>query len=118
MRTTHKVDRNVGDSIRAWGGISAQGIATLAGAYALLQLVEVVAGLWSLVFGELGGFLFPLATITAAALVLSRLERSKGAHYAASVVRFHVLRRWRFVHSPFVRPRQRRSPYNRDIARS
>ena len=114
MRTTHKVDRNVGDSIRAWGGISAQGIATLAGAYALLQLVELLTGLWSFAFGDLGGFLFPLAATTAAALVLSRLERSHGAHYAACVVRFHLLRRWRFVHSPFVRPRPARSPYDLD----
>ena len=112
MRTTHKVDRNVGDVIRAWGGISAPNIALLAGGYALLQLVEVVSGLWSWVFGELGGFLFPLLTTLIAALALSRLERSHGAHYAASVVRFHVFRRWRFVYSPFVRPPRTRNPYD------
>jgi len=113
MRTTHKVDRNVGDAIRAWGGISAQNVALLAGGYALLQLVELVSGLWSLLFGGPGGFLFPLLATLVTALVLSRLERSHGAHYAAGVVRFHLLRRARFAYSPFVRPRALRSPYQR-----
>ncbi len=112
MRTTHKVDRNVGDVIRAWGGISAPNIALLAGGYALLQLVEVVSGLWSLLCGELGGFLLPLLTTLVAALVLSRLERSHGAHYAASVVRFHLRRRSRFIYAPCVRPPRARSPYD------
>ncbi len=112
MRTTHKVDRNVGDVIRAWGGISAPNIALLAGGYALLQLLEVVSGIWSAIFGELGGFLFPLLTTLVAALIFSRLERSHGAHYAASVVRFHTLRRWRVVYSPFVRPPRQRNPYD------
>jgi len=111
MRATHKVDRNVGDVIRAWGGISAQNIALLAGGYALLQLVELVTGLWSLAFGGPGGFLFPLLVTLVAALGLSRLERFHGAHYAASVVRFHLSRRRRFVYSPLVRPRLPRHPY-------
>jgi hypothetical protein len=113
MRTTHKVDRNVGDAIRAWGGLSAQSVALLAGGYALLQLIELVSGLWSLVFGAPGGFVFPLLATLVTALVLSRLERSHGAHYAAGVVRFHLLRRARFVYSPFVRPRFERSPCER-----
>lgn len=113
MRTTHKVDRNVGDAIRAWGGISAQSVALLAGGYALLQLVELLSGLWSLLFGGPGGFLLPLLATLMAALVLSRLERSHGAHYAVGVVRFHLLRPARFVYSPFVRPRLERSPYER-----
>lgn len=113
MRTTHKVDRNVGEAIRAWGGLSAQSVALLAAAYAGLQLVELVSGLWTLLCGGPGGFLFPLLVTLTAALVLARLERSRGAHYAAGVVRFHLLRRARFVYSPFVPAPRARGPYDR-----
>ncbi len=107
-RRVHTVDRNVGDVIRGWGGISAQNIGLLAIAYAALQLVEMLLHAWSVLFGRAAGFLFPLVATLATALVLSRLERRHGAHHALAVLRFVLQRRTRFVHGPLVRPRFQR----------
>lgn len=104
-RRVHTVDRNVGDVIRGWGGISAQNIGLLAIAYAGLQLAEMLLHAWSALFGRAAGFLFPLGATLVAALVLSRIERRHGAHHALAALRFAVQRRTRFLYAPLARPR-------------
>lgn len=112
-RRVHAVDRNVGDAVRGWGGISAYNIGLLAVGYAALQLLELVFHVWSALLGRAAGFLFPMVVALVAALVLSRVERRYGAHHAVSALRYYARRRWRFVYSPFVRPRRVLSAFDR-----
>lgn len=112
-RTIRKVDRNVGDQIRTSGGISAPNMALLAGVYLVLQLIELLTGLWSLVLGDLAGILVPLCVTAVAWFVLSRLERRRGAHWALGAVRYWVSRRHRFIYSPLVKPRHEPTVYDR-----
>jgi hypothetical protein len=107
-RRVQTVDRNLGDAIRGWGGISAAHIGLLAIGYALLQGLELLLHLWSAVLGRAAGFLFPLGVTLLAALVLSRIERRHGAHHAVAVLRFHLSRRTRCVYAPLARPRRAR----------
>ena len=107
-RRVHTVDRNLGDAIRGFGGISAANLGLLAIGYALLQSAELLLHAWSAVLGRAAGFLFPLLVTLLLALVLSRIERRHGAHHALSWVRFHVSRRARFLYAPLVRPRRAR----------
>lgn len=110
-RRVHAVDRNLGDAVRGWGGISAYNLGLLAVAYAALQLLEVVFELWSALWGRVAGFVFPLVVALVAAFVLSRIERRHGAHHARAAVRYYALRRGRFIYSPLVRPRRARSAF-------
>lgn len=112
-RRVHSVDRNVGDVVRGWGGISAYNIGLLAVGYAVLQVLEVLFHVWSALFGRAAGFLFPLGVALVAAVVLSRVERRHGAHHALSAVRYYTRRRWRFVYSPLARPRRTASAFER-----
>ncbi len=105
-RRVHQVDRNLGDVVRGFGGISAANIGLLAIAYAALQSAELLFQVWSAILGRAAGFLFPLLVTLSAALVLSRVERRHGAHHALAALRFVVLRRGRFVYSPLARPRR------------
>ncbi len=111
-RRVHSVDRNLGDVVRGWGGISAANIGLLAIAYAALQTVELLFQVWSAVLGRAAGFLLPLLVTLLAALVLSRVERRYGAHHALHALRFVVRRRSRFIYSPLVRPRRVRGRLN------
>lgn len=112
-RHVHTVDRNVGDAVRGWGGISAHNLGLLAVGYAVLQMLEVFAHVWSALFGRAAGFLFPLVVTLVAAVVLSRIERRHGAHHALSVLRFYLHRRGRFLYAPLARPRRVVSVFER-----
>jgi len=112
-RRVHTVDRNVGDAVRGWGGISAYNIGLLAVGYAALQVLEVLFHVWSALIGRAAGFLFPLGVALLAALVLSRIERRHGAHHALSALRYYAQRRWRFIYSHLARPRRAASVFER-----
>ena len=112
-RAVRKVDRNVGDQIRTSGGVSAPNVALLAGVYLLLQLVELLTGLWSLLLGDLAGIVLPLGVTAVAWFVLSRVERRHGAHWAINAVRFWISRRYRFIYSPLAKPRYEPTVYDR-----
>ena len=112
-RAIHKVDRNIGDQIRTSGGVSAPNVALLAGVYLLLQLVELLTGLWSLVLGDLAGIALPLGVTAVAWFVLSRVERRHGAHWALNAVRYWISRRYRYIYSPLAKPRHEPTVYDR-----
>jgi hypothetical protein len=108
-RRVHTVDRNLGDAIRGFGGISAVHLGLLALGYAALQLLELLLRVWSALLGRAAGFLFPLLVTLAAALVLSRIERRHGAHHVQAWLAFHLSRRTRYLFAPHVRPRRTRA---------
>lgn len=108
-RRLHHVDRNLGDVVRGWGGLSIQSIGLLAAGYAALQTLELALQVWSRLLGPGAGFLFPLAATLLAAVVLSRVERRFGVHHAVQALRYHTSRRSAFVFGPLVRPRRRRN---------
>ena len=112
-RRVHTVDRNLGDAVRGWGGISAYNLGLLAVGYAVLQMIEVLFRVWSALLGRAAGFLFPLVVALVAAVVLSRVERRHGAHHALSALRYYARRRWRFIYSPLARPRRTASVFER-----
>ncbi len=107
VRRLHPVDRNLGDVVRGWGGLSIQSIGLLAAGYAVLQALELVLQVWSRVLGPGAGFLFPLAASLLAAVVLARVERRFGIHHALQALRYYAGRRTAFVFGPLVRPRRR-----------
>lgn len=97
-RRRSEVYRNIDDPLKVMGLLSLKSCSLLLGLYAASYFLDLLTGLWHLVFGA-ASFLIEIAIFALAALALCYAEKQDDEHLVPAMLRYTFSRRWRVLYS-------------------